>query len=228
MPPFTLHRPLARPPARTLARHTLPPLRGSGIAVHRTGAWATTAAVPPPRERLLRLAAGFVHTRDEAEALAHTLQRRFGLRRDQLLVLGPADSTPDRFAQAVHHWTRLRPPAQQREPLLEWLTAVAAGTLGGALLALGAQALGLADGMGPPELGVAALAIAVPLGVLVHTLVMPWRPSWRFDAALQRRLAVGQHAVVAQGLDRPEAAAAIAALQQASIYWCAEAPRPGR
>jgi hypothetical protein len=176
--------------------------------------------------RAVRVAAAFVQSANGAHALRLTLCRHLGLQAEQVLVLGPADAAPPRFAKIAQRWMRLRPAAPPiAAPVVAWWPMAWSALAGAAAGLLVGQGAGVDSGAQCALLAVFAVA-GLALGLLAQrpdAARAVLRPR-RFDACLQRRLAAGKHAVVVQGVHGPRAVEVVEALQSGGLYWCAEAP----
>lgn len=181
----------------------------------------------PASRRTLRCVAGFYALPAEAQVVAASLRRQFGLDDHQVEVIPPDGLTRQAFSRVAQRWQCLRPRWGLLGQGLHLVIGAATGMLtGGAASLLGWVLLAGADtgaGLLPwlvPGLWAGAVAGAV------SALVMCWRQArHRFDDTVARKLRRGYSAVVAHGLATRHEAAVLAYLQDTSHSWCAEAPR---
>lgn len=205
----------------------LPPMAAQR---RRAGARRTAVAdsdvfvtrVPPTR--VMRVAAAFYRSREDAQAMRRLLRRHQGLARAQVLLLAPADRDGPRFAELRSQWDARRPQRPMPPGALPPAKAMAVGLLTGLAVAvlwrLAVQAT-WADGVAVGTVAMLAGATLALVWALVRT---PQPAPRRFDLALQKRLAQGLHAVVVQGVAERDAVDVIDALQASGVCWCAEAP----
>jgi len=186
------------------------------------------AAFEPPVDRLLQCIAGFYDSQAQALAAIQQLETEHRLKPSNVLLLGPKDASPARFAWQARQWTGRWSMEKRR-----------AGDMGmsallGALLAGGLASLWLVMALGAPVelspvwwrpvgwLAAASLAGAAAGAGGVALADRTSRPRV-FDSNVRRQLSAGKWAVVAHGVPDASQAGVVGLLRASDRHWVAVA-----
>ena len=152
---------------------------------------------------------------------AHSLLKHHGLKVSNLVLLGPQDAEPVRFARQVRRWNGRWSGGHPNAPSLPVFLASLSGLL---LLAITAGWWVL-DGDAPLGWLLAGLVVLTGgIGWLGMQLVRPWSEplrTRRFETSVRRQLLQGAWALVVHEMPRHRQAGAMALLRGASLRWCA-------
>jgi len=162
---------------------------------------------------------------------ARSLLKHHGLKASQLVLMGPRDADPMRFARQTLRWTGRVPGGHGDGSALPQLLAIAAG-LSVLVLAIGWWAL---ESDTPLVAMVAMVAGLAVLG-LAAALLGDWLDwTWtdpprtrRFEVSVRRQLAQGAWALVVYRIPRARQPGVVALLRGESLRWCAVARPPMR
>lgn len=189
----------------------------------------------PPDCALSCIAAFYAGESDMRDA-ARSLLKHHGLKASQLVLMGPRDADPVRFARLTPRWTGRGFVGHGDGSALPQLLAIAAG-LSVLVLAIGWWALESDTPLVPMVVGMVMLVmlLVVVLGLaaalLGDRLDWPWTDpprTRRFETSVRRQLAQGVWALVVHRIPRARQPGVVALLRGESLCWCAVARPPMR
>jgi hypothetical protein len=213
LPPVVTPSPLAA------AEHPSHPL-DPGLA-HVDGAGLPIDDQPP--DSALSCIAAFYPHEATMRDVARRLLKHHDLRASQLLLLGPCDADPVRFARHTLRWSAQRSGGHgDGTTPAQWL-AIAAG------LSMSAMAIGwwVLESDTPLVAMLVGLVLLLLSAVLLgERLAWPWVGTprvRRFEISVQRQLSQGQFALVVHRIPRGHPPGMLALLRGTSLRWCAVA-----
>lgn len=154
---------------------------------------------------------------------ARHLLRHHGLKASHLVLLGPRDADPARFARQTLRWAGRWSGGHGDGAALPQLLAIAAG-LSMLALAIGWWVLESETPLVAMLVGLVVLMLAAAL--LGDRLLWPWTNPpriRRFETSVQHQLSHGDWALVVHGIPRDRQTGVMALLRGDSLRWCAVA-----
>ncbi len=176
-----------------------------------------------PPDCALSCIAAFYPGESAMRAAARSLLKHHGLKASQLVLMGPRDADPVRFARQTLRWNGRGLGGHGDGSALPQLLAIASG-LSVLVLAIGWWALESGTPLVAMVVGLAALGLSAAL--LGDRLDWPWTDpprTRRFEISVRRQLAQGVWALVVHRIPRARQPGVVALLRGASLRWCAVA-----
>lgn len=188
-----------------------------------------------PPDCALSCIAAFYAGESAMRDAARSLRKHHGLKASQLVLIGPRDADPLRFARQTLRWTGRGPGGRGDGFARLQFLAIAAG------LSMLAMAIGrwVLESDTPLVAMLVGLVVVVVLGLrlglaaalLGDRLAWPWtdplRPR-RFEISVRRQLAQGLWALVVHRIARAHQPGVVALLRGKSLCWCVVARPPLR
>lgn len=176
-----------------------------------------------PPDRALSCIAAFYPCESAMRDAARSLLKHHGLNTSQLVLMGPRDADPVRFARQTLRWTGRWSGGHGEGVAMPQFLAIAAG------LSLLASAIGwwLLESDTPlVAMLVSLVVVLLSAALLGDRLVWPWADlprGRRFETSVRRQLLQGHWALVAHRIPRGRQPGVLALLRGASLRWCAVA-----
>lgn len=155
--------------------------------------------------------------------VARSLLKHHGMKVSNLVLMGPRDAEPVRFARQARRWNGRWSGGHPDAPSLPVFLASLAGLL---VLAFTAGWWVLNGDAPLGWLLVGLVVLTCGMGWLGLQLVRPWSEplrTRRFESSVRRQLSLGAWALVVHEMPRHRQAGAMALLRGASLRWCAVA-----
>lgn len=185
-----------------------------------------------PPDCALSCIAAFYPGESAMRDAARSLLKHHGLKASQLVLMGPRDADPVRFARQTLRWTGRGPGGHGDGSALPQFLAIASG-LSVLVLATGWWALESDTPLLAMVVGLAVLLVVLGLSaaLLGDRLDWPWTDpprTRRFEISVRRQLAQGVWALVVHRIPRTRQPGVVALLRGESLCWCAVARPPMR
>lgn len=181
-----------------------------------------------PLEGPLACIAAFYPRESAMREAARTLCKHHGLKPSQLVLMGPDDAEPARFARHRLRWAG-RWSGGQADPL--GLPMFLVGLVGVLLLAMAIGWWVLYSDEPLFWMLVGLVFLTLPIALLSSRLAGLWSNpprARRFESSVRQQLSQGAWALVAHRMPLDNQAGAVALLRSASLRWCAVAGPPRR
>ena len=209
---------ITRPTAASVRQAAPTPVPGDGA-----DSLPLDGGNPLSHDRRWACIAAFYAGESAMRESARDLRQHHGLDASQLVMMGPRDAEPGRFARHRLRWTGRWSGGHPDEPGFWRWRAGAAGAL---VLGIAAAGWALQSDLPFAGLLVGLMAAALVAVVLGRHLVVPWSDpprARRFETTVRRQLSQGAWALVVHRMPRDRQAGVVALLRRASLRWCAVA-----